>query len=116
MTGRVTIHRLAMAGCRRADMATRVAIWLCMICACRSASSPTLAERCRRAAAARLPEAAELCLPVYELTADPAAGAGAARGMQGRDGALPIIEWIANAIGDRTAGADAWLAVGFSRL
>ncbi|HEX3757931.1 MAG TPA: hypothetical protein VHW23_04475, partial [Kofleriaceae bacterium] len=93
-----------------------MAIWLCMICACQSASPPTLAERCRRALDARLPDAAELCLPVYELTADPAAGARAARAMQSRDGALPLIEWIANAIGDQAAGADAWLAAGASRL
>jgi tetratricopeptide (TPR) repeat protein len=86
-----------------------------MICACRSVSSPTLAERCQQAAEARLPDAAELCLPVYELTGDPAAGARAARALQSRDGALPIVEWIANAIGDRPGGADAWLALGVSR-
>ncbi len=101
-----------MVGSGRAG---RAAIWLCMICACRSASSPTLAERCEQAAAARLPDTAELCLPVYELTGDPAAGARAARALQSRDGALPMVEWIANAIGDRAAGADAWLAAGVSR-
>lgn len=115
MTDDAMTHTPEMTGCRRTDMATRVAIWLCMVCACQSAGSPTLAERCRRAAEARLPDAAELCLPVYELTADPAAGARAARAMQSRDGALPIIEWIANAVGDRPAGADAWLAAGVSR-
>jgi tetratricopeptide (TPR) repeat protein len=90
-------------------------IWLCTICACQSAASPTLAERCEQAADARQPDTADLCLPVYELTGDPAAGARAARALQSRDGALPIIEWIANAIGDRAGGADAWLALGVSR-
>lgn len=91
-------------------------IWLCTICACQSATSPTLAERCERAADARQPDAAELCLPAYELTRDPALGARAARSLQDRAGARPIVEWIASAIGDTAAGADAWLAVGATRI
>lgn len=90
-------------------------IWLCTMCACQSAAPPTLAERCERAAAARRPDAAELCLPAYELTGDPSIGGRAARALQGREGALPIVEWIANAVGDSAAGADAWLAAGVSR-
>src|SRR5262245_33535955 len=100
MIGTGSMQRLA-AGCRLADRAVWAAIWLCLVCACASGAPPTLAERCRQAADARLPAAAELCLPVYELTADPAAGARAARALQSRDGMLPIVEWIANAIGDR---------------
>src|ERR1041384_7375512 len=91
-------------------------IWLCTICACQSAVSPTRAERCERAADARQADTADLCLPVYELTRDPAAGARAARALQSRDGALPIVEWIANAIGDSAAGADAWLATAVGRV
>jgi tetratricopeptide (TPR) repeat protein len=91
-------------------------IWLCMICACQSAASPTLAERCERAADARQADTADLCLPAYELTRDPALGARAARSLQDRAGARPIIEWIASAIGDGAAGADAWLAVGATRI
>src|SRR3954468_6335486 len=122
MTGSAVADRPAMPyagrvgmGSGHAGAAAWAALWLCTICACRSAESPTLAERCQQAARAGLPDAAELCLPVYELTGDPVAGARAARAMQSRDGALPIIEWIANAIGDRAAGADAWLAAGVSR-
>lgn len=106
----------AMVGRGRAGRAGRVAIWLCMICACREPDAPTLAERCQRAAESRLPDAAELCLPVYELTRDPAAGARAARALQNRDGARPIVEWIAGSIGDSAAGADAWLATAVSRV
>jgi tetratricopeptide (TPR) repeat protein len=90
-------------------------IWLCAICACQSAAAPTLAERCARAVDARRPDAADLCLPAYELTGDPATGGRAARALQAREGALPIVEWIANAVGDSAAGADAWLAAGVSR-
>jgi tetratricopeptide (TPR) repeat protein len=92
-----------------------MAIWLCMICACEAAASPTLAERCRHAAAARLPDATELCLPAYELTRDPALGGHAARSLQNRAGARPIIEWIASSIGDSAAGADAWIAAAAAR-
>jgi tetratricopeptide (TPR) repeat protein len=49
------------------------------------------------------------------MTHDAATGARAARALQRRSRALPIIEWIANAIGDRAEGADAWLATGLAR-
>jgi len=61
-------------------------------------------------------DAAELCLPAYELTRDPALGARAARSLQDRAGAGPSVEWIASAIGDTAAGADAWLAAGATRI
>jgi tetratricopeptide (TPR) repeat protein len=86
-----------------------------MICACQAAEPSTLAERCRQAAEARLPDAAELCLPAYELTRDPALGSRAARSVQGRAGFRPIIEWIASSIGDSAAGADAWIAAAVAR-
>lgn len=104
----------AMAGGRGARIGA-LAIGLCMICACGASQSPTLAERCRQAAFARLPDAAELCLPAYELTGDPALGSRAARSLQNRAGAEPIVEWIASAIGDSPAGADAWLAAAVVR-
>lgn len=93
-----------------------LAIWLCMICACAAPQPATLAERCRQAALARLPDAAELCLPAYELTGDPALGGRAARSLQNRAGAEPLVEWIASAIGDSAAGADAWLAAAIERV
>lgn len=103
-------------GSGRAGRAGAAAVWVCMICACQAADRPTLAERCQQAARARLPEAAELCLPAYELTRDPALGARAARSLQDRSGARPIVEWIASSIGDSAAGADAWLAAGVTRF
>ncbi|HEX8107898.1 MAG TPA: CHAT domain-containing protein [Kofleriaceae bacterium] len=62
-----------------------------------------------------MPDAAELCLPAYELTRDPTLGSHAARSLQRRPGAEPIIAWIANAIGDSPAGADAWFALALAR-
>jgi tetratricopeptide (TPR) repeat protein len=88
----------------------------CATCACGGgAAAPTLAERCRQAADARRSDAADLCLPAYALSGDRATGARAARGLQSREGAQPIVEWLAAAVGDSAAGADAWLAAGVSR-
>ena len=98
-----------------------------MICACRATAPPATAceapeaagldaaDPCVVAARARRGDAAELCLWRYVATLDPASGARAARAMQSRDGKLPVIEWLAGMIGDRPAGADAWLAAGVSR-
>ena len=105
-----------------------VVVGLCALCACRQASSAAttcdepveaklegLPGQCQDAANARRPGAGDLCLASYMMTRDPATGARAARALQNRDGALPVIEWIAGAVGDNPAGADAWLATGLAR-
>lgn len=89
--------------------------WLCMFCACGTATSQDLARQCQEAADGHRGTAADLCLRQYNLTHDPEAGSRAARALQTQGDALPTIERIANAIGDRPAGADAWLAAGVSR-
>lgn len=97
-------------------MATWISvIYACLNVACTAPDPTAPARRCRDAAEAKRDAAVELCLAHYELTRDPASGARAARALQSRRGALPVIEWIASAIGDSAAGADAWLAAGVSR-
>jgi tetratricopeptide (TPR) repeat protein len=99
-----------------------VLVWIAATCASVSTAcpagdpeSPGLAMQCRKAAEARQDTAIGLCLADYGLTRDAAAGARAARALQSRPGALPVIEWLASAIGDSAAGADAWLAAGVGR-
>src|SRR4029078_13479467 len=93
-----------------------VVVGLCALCPGRQASSATTCDepveakleglpgQCQDAANARRPGAGDLCPPSYMMTRDPTTGARAARALQNRDGALPVIEWIAGAVGDNPAG------------
>lgn len=111
----------------RGRLARGMMAWLCVAGACHEPPPPSaceepaeprragLAGRCQEAANAKRPDAAELCLTSFMMTRDPATGGRAARALQRRRGALPIIDWIAGAVGDLPAGADAWLAAGLHR-
>ena len=86
-----------------------------IVAACAPPVPPSPQRGCEEAVAADRDTAAAECLVGYVLTGDAATGGRAAQRMCRREGALPILEWIAGAIGDSPAGADAWHAVGIRR-
>ncbi|MEO7733158.1 MAG: hypothetical protein ABIY55_19500, partial [Kofleriaceae bacterium] len=82
----------------------------------------TLVEQCRLDALKQGTDAGAqlriggICLAAFAWSHDPASGARAARALAKASGHRRLVEWLASAIGDSAAGADAWLAEGWSRM